>query len=434
MAEAAKQKPSMNVWGVAALGVGAMVGAGIFALLGEVALVAHGAAWIAFIAGGIIAMFSGYSYARLAATYPSDSGIVAFFNAGLPARAAAGSFSLIYLLTLAVSSALIAKSFGAYAARLAFGDGAAPIWIDLFATAIVIGLTVLNAVGSRAVARAEIVLVAVKLLTLGALLVAGSTTFSAARLGSAHEVGLSSIIAAVGLTFFAYSGYGIMANASGDVAKPNVVIPRAIYGAIGFVILLYVAVSVIVLGNVSQADLVKYADTAVAQAAKPVLGSAGFIAVSIAALLATASAINAILFSSMNIAQGLGKARQLPGAFTTVVRGKLSRGVLVAVVGVLAIINFLDLSAIADVASAAFLITYLAVFVAHWRLVKETKSSRVVIGVGACLMAVVLAVFETSVYRKSVTLLWLTVGLVVAAVAIELVLARTARSKPALAA
>ena len=311
----------MNVWSVAALGIGAMVGAGIFALLGQVALIARGEAWIAFVLGGIIAMFSGYSYARLAAKYPSDTGVVAFFDAAFPSRAAAGSLSLVYLMTLAVSSALIAKSFGAYAARLAFGEGASPVWIAAFATAIVIALAVLNAVGSRAVGRAEIILVIVKLAALGVLLVAGTASFQASRLGSSHGVGFGSILAAVGLTFFAYSGYGTMANASGEVSKPAATIPRAIYGAIAFVVLLYVAVSVIVLGNVSQGDLVKYADTAVAQAARPVLGNVGFVAVSIAALLATASAINAVLFSGMNIALGLGKERELPSAFTSLLRG-----------------------------------------------------------------------------------------------------------------
>lgn len=419
----------MNVWSVAALGIGAMVGAGIFALLGQVALIARGEAWIAFVLGGIIAMFSGYSYARLAAKYPSDTGVVAFFDAAFPSRAAAGSLSLVYLMTLAVSSALIAKSFGAYAARLAFGEGASPVWIAAFATAIVIALAVLNAVGSRAVGRAEIILVIVKLAALGVLLVAGTASFQASRLGSSHGVGFGSILAAVGLTFFAYSGYGTMANASGEVSKPAATIPRAIYGAIAFVVLLYVAVSVIVLGNVSQGDLVKYADTAVAQAARPVLGNVGFVAVSIAALLATASAINAVLFSGMNIALGLGKERKLPSAFTSLLRGKLSLGVTFAIAGVLVMINFMDLSSIADVASAAFLITYLAVFVAHWRLAEETASSRPVIVVGFLLMATVLIAFEISVFRTHWLSLLLTCVLVAAAVVFEFVMA--ARRTPA---
>ena len=428
MSDAHSSKPAMNVWSVAALGIGAMVGAGIFALLGQVALVAHGAVWIAFVIGGVVAMFSGYSYARLAARYPSDAGIVAFFNAGFPSRAAAGSLSLIYLITLAVSAALIAKSFGAYGARLAFGDSAANLWINIFGTAIVIALAILNAVGSRAVGRTELALVIVKLVALGALLVAGSMSFQASRLGSLQGVGWEPIVASVGLAFFAYAGYGMMANAAGEVAKPSITIPRAIYGAIAFVILLYVGISLVVLGNVSEADLAKYADTAVAQAARPVMGDVGFVAVSIAALLATASAINAMLFSSMNMAYGLGKEGQLPSVFTKFVHGKFSQGMLISVVGVLVLVNLLDLTSIANIASAALLITYLAVFIAHWRLAKETKSSRSIIAVGFILMAIVFATFEISVYHSQPLSLALTVCLVAAAVLIEIVLTRSSRS------
>lgn len=425
MSDARSAKPAMNVWNVAALGIGAMVGAGIFALLGQVALVAHGAVWIAFVIGGIIAMFSGYSFARLAAHYPSDTGLVAFFNAGFPSRAAAGSLSLVYLITLAVSAALIAKSFGAYGARLAFGDSASTLWINVFGTAVVIVLAILNAVGSRAVGRTELALVIVKLVALGALLVAGSMSFQASRLGTLQGLGWEPIVASVGLAFFAYAGYGIMANAAGDVAKPSVTIPRAIYCAIGFVILLYVGISLIVLGNVSEADLAKYADTAVAQAARPVMGNAGFVAVSIAALLATASAINALLFSTMNMAYGMGQAGQLPSVFTKIVHGKFSQGVLISVFGVLILVNFLDLTSIANIASAALLITYLAVFVAHWRLAKETQSSRGIVAVGFILMAIVFVTFEVSVFRSQPLSLALTFCLVLAAVLVEFVLTRS---------
>ncbi len=423
-------KPTMNVWSVAALGVGAMVGAGIFALLGQATLIAHGAVWMAFVIGGIVAGFSGYSHARLSARYPSAAGVDAFFNKGFPSRTVAGSLSLFYLMSLAAAAALVAKSFGTYGARLAFGDGATTFWINVFATAIVIVLVILNTIGSRAVGRAEIVLVGVKLATLGVLLVAGSTSFQASRLTSTPGVGWEAIIACVGLTYFAYSGYSVMTNAADAVARPKTTIPLAIYGAIGFVALLYVAISLIVLGNVSEADLAKYADTAVAQAAVPVLGNAGFVAVSIAAMLATASAINAILFSSMDMAIALGKDRQLPSAFTAVIHGTLTKGVTFAVLGVLVVLNFLDLTSIAFIASAGFLITYLAVFVAHWRLAKETASPRAVIACGFILMAVVLVMFEISVYRSQPIALVLTVAAIVAAVLIESVMTRSSASHP----
>jgi amino acid transporter len=412
----------MNAWSVAALGVGAMVGAGIFALLGQAALVARGSVWIAFVIGGVVAMFSGFSYARLSAKYPSASGIVAFYNAAFPSRIVSGALSLIFLLTLAVATALVAKSFGAYATRIFVGNEASHIWNNIFASAVIVALAIVNTIGSRAVGRAEVWLVGIKLVVLATLVVAGSVCFSTARLAAGGPIGLETILSAVGLTFFAYAGYGIMANASADVANPQREIPRAIYGAIGFVIVLYVCVSVVVLGNVTTEDLVKYADTAVAEAARPVLGQGGFLAVSIAALLATASAINANLFSSMNIALGLGREGELPHPFIASVRGKMTNGVLVALVGVLLLVNFLDLSVIGNIASAVFLLTYLAVFCAHWQLASETATRRWIIAVGFVLMATVFVMFEIGVMRTQPIALFLTVALVAGAVLCEALL------------
>lgn len=98
----------LGLWNVVSIGIGAMVGAGIFALLGQAALLMEASTWVAF-AGGIVAMFSGYAYARLGASYPSNGGIIDFFRRGL----GNGVFrwhSLLYLLTLAVSIAMVARA------------------------------------------------------------------------------------------------------------------------------------------------------------------------------------------------------------------------------------------------------------------------------------------------------------------------------------
>lgn len=76
----------LGLWNVVSIGIGAMVGAGIFALLGQAALLMEASTWGAFAFGGIVAMFSGYAYARLGASYPSNGGIIDFFRRGLGQR------------------------------------------------------------------------------------------------------------------------------------------------------------------------------------------------------------------------------------------------------------------------------------------------------------------------------------------------------------
>ncbi|WP_323643859.1 GerAB/ArcD/ProY family transporter, partial [Escherichia coli] len=95
----------LGLWNVVSIGIGAMVGAGIFALLGQAALLMEASTWVAFAFGGILPIFSGYGYARLRARYPSNGGIFDFFCRGLGHRVLSLVLSFLYLLSLAVCHA-----------------------------------------------------------------------------------------------------------------------------------------------------------------------------------------------------------------------------------------------------------------------------------------------------------------------------------------
>jgi amino acid transporter len=383
---------SMNLWSVTAMGIGAMVGAGIFALLGVVGLLAGEETYLSFLLGGVVAVLSGYSYAKLAARYPDAGGLVEYFDEAFGTGRLSGTLSLTYLLTIAVTIALVAKTFGAYAAPLAFGDANA-LWINAFASGITIILVLLNIAGSALVGKAEVVLVTVKLAILALLVLAGAYGMII-HAPIKHAVPhLLPFISSIGITFLAYAGFGMMTNAAGSVANPRKTIPRAIYLAIGVVMLFYIALAVVVLGSVPVAELSHNADTAVAIAARPVLGQTGYIVVSLAALIATASGVNAWVFTAMQISLAMAKAGQLPQMFAHLVWRKGTLGILLGVGAILLSINTLDLTALASIASATFLISYMAVQIAHWRLIGETKGSRLLVGAGFIAMAVVLASF-----------------------------------------
>ena len=419
---------TLSVWSVAALGIGSMVGAGVFALLGQVALLVRGETWLAFAIGGLVAIFSGYSYARLGARYPGPGGIIDYFRLGLASPLMARALSLLYLVTLVLTVAMVARAFGAYGARLFHEPPTHLARVDSYASGIVIALVILNAVGSRAVGRAELLLVAIKLGILGVLIAVGAATLKPAML-EVHQVAHpGALLAAVGLAFFAYAGYGMMGNAAGEVRAPGRAMPRAFALAILTVLALYVVLALVVLGNVSPENLARYADTAVAEAAAPVLGHWGFVLVSVAALLATASAINATLYAMGNIALDMGRRGALPAMFGRPFAGQITPGYLVAVAIMLVMTNFMHLGAIAAVASATFLACYLAVFVAAFRLRRETEASAAVLVVGFLLMAVVLGAFVVGMIQQGQ---WLEIGLLVAAGAISTLAAASAGSRVA---
>lgn len=414
----------MTLWSVAALGIGSMVGAGIFALLGQAALVAHQDTWLSFVIGGAVALLSGHSYGKLAARFPTPGGIIDYFYLGFPSKIFSGALSLLYLITLAVTVAMVARTFGAYAAVLSFGSSHGQMAVNIFASAAIIALTLLNLVGSGAVGKAELVLVLIKLAILTVLMAVGAMTITPSMLDVHGHVPPASLLSSVGLTFFAYAGYGMMANAAGEVDAPEKTIPRAITLAILVAAFLYIGLAVVVLGNVSPQELAAEADTAVAQAARPVLGHAGFIIVSIGALLATSSAINATLFSGLNIARSLAQKGQLPALFDAPVWGQGTKGLLWSVGGILLMTNLLDLGAIANIASATFLISYLAVFIAHWRLRGQTGASGTMIALGFVAMAVVFVSFMISVWQSQPVATGLIVAFVAGSLLMQAVIQR----------
>jgi amino acid transporter len=409
----------MSVWGVAALGVGSMVGAGIFTLLGEAALMTGRSVYLSFAVGGAIALLSGYSYARLASRYPGSGGIMDYYDRAFSWRVLSGGLSILFLIGMVIALAMMAKTFGAYAGRLAFGDESSPLIVDLFSSGIVIAVVLTNMAGSGLVSEVEEVLVGIKLVILTVLMIGGLWALDPAKMAAEPVAAPTTLFASVGITFFAYAGYGIMANASAFVTDPTKTVPRAIFVAIAVVATLYIGLAVIVLGHVPADHLQHYKHTAVARAAHLVFGKPGFIIVSIAALLATTSALNASLFSGLEISKAMAARGELPALFARAAWREGTYGLVWAAALVLVMVNLLSLSAICHIAGAACLILYLAVFAAHWRLHNETGGSRVLIVVGTVLMLVVLVAQVIHLWSTRPEVIAVTMAMVVGSLVLE---------------
>ena len=132
--QGAAPKVYLSLWNVIALGIGSMVGAGIFALMGQATLMAGKNVYWSFLIGGVAALLSGYTYARLGSRYPGSGGIMDYFNKGFSHKTLAGALTLIYLGTLVITVALVAKSFGAYASRLFLPDESVTVFTCLLYT------------------------------------------------------------------------------------------------------------------------------------------------------------------------------------------------------------------------------------------------------------------------------------------------------------
>ena len=153
--------PKLNVRQAAFIGVGAMVGAGIFSLLGAAGEVAGAAVWLSFLLAGAVAILQGYSFAKFGARYPSAGGFLEYVRQGFGNGHLLGIVAWLLLAANSIITAMVAVSFGSYASG-AFTDGSTA-WIKIFAVLLILVMTLLNIAGSQAVARTQTVIVYVVL-------------------------------------------------------------------------------------------------------------------------------------------------------------------------------------------------------------------------------------------------------------------------------
>ncbi len=364
-----------------ALGIGSMVGAGIFALLGEAGAIASSAVYISFIIGGLIAMLSAYSLGRLGATFPAAGGIVEYLGQSFGVGIFSGGMSIVMYIAAVVSLSLVAKAFGAYALTF-LPDGMAGewggLWSRFFALAVVVFFVVLNLNGVRSMAVAENLIVGIKLAVLGIFAIVGLFFIDPSRLAPSTYPPVSDIWYSLAITFFAYEGFRVITNAAEDMPNPQRTLPRAMMTAVLVVMVLYVLVAVAVFGNLPAEQVIAAKDYALAAAAKPVFGPIGFTLTAVAALIATASAINAALYAVTNVTYQLARNGQLPRAFGKPIRhsreGLVISGAFIALLALL-----LDLSEIAVLGSISILLVHATVHAGHLRLLGRTGASPVLV-------------------------------------------------------
>jgi amino acid transporter len=394
---AAAKTPSGQIGLVAAvsIGIGGMVGAGIFSILGVVAQAAGGAMWLAFAIGGVVALLSTYSYAKLGAKFPSAGGAVHFLVQGFGDNVLSGGLNLFMWAGYIISLALYATAFASYAATF-ITTTPSSLLLKSLAIGSVLVLTLVNAFGAQTMGRSETVIVAVKMAIL--VLFAGTGLWFVKPDNLSPELWpeAKSIFFGAGVLFIGYEGFGLVTNAAADMQNPSRLLPRALYMSVLLVIVIYLAVAITVTGNLSLEEIEKSRDYALAEAARPFLGEWGFRLIAIAALFSTASAINATLFGAANVCYMIARDGQLPADLAHT-RWKQATGGLLLTAGLVIVVTLsFDLSGIAMMGSAAFLLVYAAVNAGHLRIVSATGANALVVWLSllTCLaMFVVLTVY-----------------------------------------
>ena len=418
---------SLTVRGAAFLGVGSMVGAGIFALLGEAGAVAGSAVWISFLLAGIVASLQGYAVAKLGARYPSSGGLVTFLLKGFgPGHVTAVTSWLLYFASIIVT-AMVAVSFGSYGSSLFAGDDASPVWAHLLTTAVVLLVAVVNIAGTKFIDRVQSLIVIILLAVFAVFIVVTLAQMDPDLLARSTYPPTVDIISSVALTFFAFLGFAVISFTGGDLPNPSRNLPRAMYLALGVTTALYVLVALGVFGTLTVQQVIDNGETALAVAAKPALGEAGFAIMAVAALLATSSSVNANIYAATGTTAKLAEARQFPPVFGQRALVGGTRGLTISVGLVLLLANLVDLTAIASLGSVVALGIFLITSLAALRLRRETRSKAWVIAVAITATAFVLVVFGVQTLKESPQTFIAMIAVVGLAVVLDLIWSRVRR-------
>jgi amino acid transporter len=323
------------------IGMGAMIGAGIFVLTGLAAEIAGPAAILVFALNGVVTAFTGLSYAELASAIPKSGGGYAFVREvfdDLP------SFLMGWMLWFAymIAGALYALGFAPNFLELLHVYGVVPAPEEVSAVALplldvaaspafllafvaVLGLVALNAVSTAASGSVETIFTATKVSILVVFVAFGATSpmFSGAEfqpLFTGDRTALA-ILPAMGLTFIAFEGYDLITTVTEEVENPRENIPKAIFVSLAATVVVYLAVVGVAVGTLGAAGLAEAGEAGIAQAATefmptgiPVIMNGGAVIV-FGAVFSTLTALNAVVIASSRVAFSMGREGQLLPSF-----------------------------------------------------------------------------------------------------------------------
>jgi amino acid transporter/nucleotide-binding universal stress UspA family protein len=329
----------MGLLDISMIGIGAMIGAGIFVLSGIASGLAGPACIIAFILNGLINIITGMTYAELGSAYPEAGGGYLWVKKGLPPPFGFVS-GWISWFGHTVACSLYSLGFGTYLAWLLEEYHMNPFPADPFFTpakilAVIMALALLyiNYRGTASTGRSEIILTMSKLFLLGIFLVLGGVAMVQNPMamdnlfGDFFPNGGSGILFAMALTLIAFQGYEVIAQTGEEVKEPKKNIPRAIFMSLIIVTVVYIGMVVVLFGIVTTGMMEKAGvdtptlflgqagasgELALVDVAQAAMGPVGVIVIIMGGLLSTMSALNATIFSSSRVSFAMGRDGTLP--------------------------------------------------------------------------------------------------------------------------
>ncbi|MEC5129530.1 APC family permease [Verrucomicrobiales bacterium BCK34] len=385
------EEGSLSLTGAVSMGTGVMIGAGIFALTGQVAELAGEWFPLAFVLAAVIAGFSAYSYVKLSNAFPSAGGIAMFLNKAYGRGVMTGACALLMYFSMVINESLVARTFGTYTLQLF--DFEKNSWL---VPALGVGLLFfagfVNVLGNQFIQTFSFVTAFVKIAGL-AILAGGGLWASGLSFESISAVpeqtGPGSFLGAIALAILAYKGFTTITNSGGEVENPHQNVGRAIVISIALCTLLYLLVSFAVGGNLSIDEIVAAKDYALAEASRPAFGKMGLWITVGFAIIATVSGVIASVFAVSRMLAMLTDMNLVPHRHFGM-PGDIQKHTLVyTIVLAMLLTTFFDLSRIAALGAVFYIVMDLVIHWGVFRHLRKEVGARTWILVSAMVLDVV---------------------------------------------
>jgi len=360
----AMNRGSISLAGAVGMGTGVMIGAGIFALTGQIAQLAGPYFALSFVLGAIVTSFSAYSYIKMSNAWPSSGGIAMILQKAYGPGAIAAAAALLMALSMVISESLVARTFATYVLR-PFDIAGGPL-VPILAVGVILFAYLVNISGNRSVGFLSIIMAVVKIggIALFGIVALWSGGFEFAAASSAVSVfDATGFVASVALSILAFKGFTTITNSGAEITDPHRNVGRTIMISIAICVVVYLLVAFAVGANLSIDQIVAAKDYSLAEAASPALGQFGFYFTVVLAAVATASGVLASVFAVSRMLAMLTDMKMIPHSHFGMSGAIRSHTLVYTVVLASTLAVFFDLSRIASLGAFFYLIMDMLV---HW--------------------------------------------------------------------
>ncbi|GAB1309186.1 hypothetical protein KH5_18690 [Urechidicola sp. KH5] len=422
---------SVSLKSAIAIGIGGMVGGGIFAVLGLAVSLAKGGTAMAFLMAGIITLITSYSYVKLSLKYPDRGGTVKFVNQGFGKNIFSGGTNNLLWVSYIIMLSLYASAFGSYAPNLYSITGGTSDF-HIYTSSIILFATAINYYSITIVGKIESYAVIIKLIILLGFIAIG--VFGLFGNENISQLAISNwetpikLLTGGMVIFVAYEGFELIANAAPDITNPEKNIPKAYYFSVLFVILLYVIIAIVTVGSLPFDTIATAEDYVLAEAAKPMLGQTGFTIITMAALISTFSAINASLYGGSRVSYEIAEDDELPHQFTYQLWNQ-PVGLLITAVATLVLSNTLNLENISTAGSVGFLFIFAVVNLIGYKEASRINANRYIPLIGFMLCTIALITLIVQQFQSNRTGVLVALGIVTTCFVVEFVYKKAEQKK-----